>query len=214
MVGVSHTPGVDLESRFARLTQRFGVAPHAGGIFPLLAEHYSEPGRHYHTLQHIHECLLRLDQVKDLPVDSDAVELALWFHDAVYDPTADDNELRSAFLFDRRLGIHLPTQRADNVHAMIMATVHDGDAGDGDARYVVDIDLLGFAAPWPDFLRDTELLRRECRHRTDVQFQLDTLGFFEKLLMRPSIYLTEHFRTNNEIQARQNIADCIARYRS
>lgn len=204
-------PGSVLEVRFTGLMDRLGLAPHADRVFPLLAGYYSEPGRHYHTLQHVHDCLERLDGVKDLLLDPDAAELALWFHDAVYDPAGDDNELRSAFLFDRHVGIHLPTHRADNIHAMIMATVHDGSAG-GDARYVADVDLAGCAAPWPAFLREAVLLRRESGHLTEAQFRLESAGFFRKLLSRPSIYVTEHFRAKCEEAARRNIAALMAEY--
>lgn len=201
----------DLEDRFGVLIARLDLAPHADGVFPLLARCYSEAGRHYHTLAHIRDCLERLDEVGDRLDDRDAAELALWFHDAVYDPARDDNELRSALLFDQHLGIHLPTQRADRVHAMIMATLHTDDPGeDGDASYVVDIDLSSLGAPWPKFRHDSAQLRRESGHLTDDQFQTGTKAFFTRLLARPSVYLTQHFRTRYEAQARRNIEALLA----
>ncbi len=200
-----------LEIRFVGLMGRLELAPHADDIFRLLARHYSEPGRHYHTLAHIRACLDRLDEVRHRLRDADAAELALWFHDAVYDPSRDDNELRSAFLFDRQLGIHMPTQRADDVHAMIMATTHDGAAGMGeDACYVADIDLSGLAAARPDFLRATEQLRRECGHATNSGVDPGSRRFFEKLLSRPGIYLTGYFQSRCEEQARRNIEGLLA----
>lgn len=210
MASVPADPGGDLEERFTRLMQRLGLAPYADGVYQLLAGLYAESGRHYHTLQHIGDCLRRLDQAKGQLTDPDAAELALWFHDAVYDPAGDDNELRSAFLFDRQLGVHLPTRRADAVHAMIMATVHDGNAAEGDARWVADIDLAGIAAPWEEFLHATELLRRERGHLTDRQFRLGSERFFSNLLACRSIYLTDDFRTRCEAQARRNIEEWIA----
>lgn len=105
----------------------------------------------------------------------------------------------------------MPTQRADDIHAMIMATAHDGAAGTGsDASYVADIDLSGLAVALPEFLHATGLLRREFGHRTDSQFQLGLRQFFTKLLSRPGIYLTEYFRTCCEEQARRNIEALIA----
>lgn len=210
MTSVPADPGVDLEERFARLMQRLGLAPHADDAFQLLAGLYSGSGRHYHTLHHVRDGLRQLDRVKGLLADPDAAELALWLHDAVYEPAQDDNELRSAFLFDRQLGVHLPTRRADGIHALIMATVHDGDAGDGDACWVADIDLAGIAAPWEEFLHATQLLRREHDHLTDRQFRLASERFFSRLLARPGIYLTDDFRTRCEAPARRNIEAFIA----
>jgi predicted metal-dependent HD superfamily phosphohydrolase len=44
-----------------------------------------EPQRRYHTLQHLRECLGHLEAVLDQVPDPAAIELALWFHDAVYE---------------------------------------------------------------------------------------------------------------------------------
>lgn len=97
-----------LEGRFLELLRRLDLEPHAGSVFRLVAEHYSEPGRHYHTLEHIGYCLHRLDDVRHLLRDADAAELALWFHDTVYDPSRDDNELRSAFFSTAASGFTCP----------------------------------------------------------------------------------------------------------
>jgi len=139
-----------LEERFSRLLERVGVEPAGGGVFTLLARHYEAPGRRRHGLGHIGDCLARLDAVRERLRDPEAVELALWFHDAVHDPARDDNVLRSAFLFDREVGIHLPTARADRVHAMIMATAHAGGSpADDDARWAADIAALSDARTPP-----------------------------------------------------------------
>lgn len=178
----------------------------AEDLFALLSRCYGEPGRHYHTLAHVRHCLEQLDEVRDRLDDPDAAELALWFHDAVHDPERDDNELRSALLFEERVGIYLPTPRADCIHAMIMATVHDGAFGNGnDTLYVADIDLSGLAAPRPEFLQAAALLDRECGHSAGSGFQIGSERFFRRLLSTPGIYRTEYFRTSCEGRARRNI---------
>lgn len=195
----------EASARFAALLQRLGLAEHFDRVFQRLIDGYSEPGRHYHTLGHVMDCLGALDETSELLEDLDAAELALWFHDVVYDPAARDNELRSALMFDRELGVQLPSPFADKVRTMIMATVHPSAAVDHDAQLVADIDLAGLALPWTEFRHDTELLRRESSHLTVGEFQFGTLGFFAKLMSRPSIYLTDYFRAHYGTQARKNI---------
>ena len=61
----------------------------------LLASH-AAPGRHYHTLQHLSECLTLFADVAHLAERPGEAAIALWFHDAIYVPRAPDNEARSA----------------------------------------------------------------------------------------------------------------------
>ena len=65
-------------------------------LFEKLLEAYSEPQRKYHTLQHLVECIQKFELVSELVNFPREVEIALWFHDAVYDVKAYDNEALSA----------------------------------------------------------------------------------------------------------------------
>ena len=90
----------DLRQRLARaLVANSGIVNRIPDIDPLL---YDAPGRHYHNLRHIRHCLAELDAAKSLAKDPTSVELAIWFHDAVYDPQCHDNEERSAQLMGAR----------------------------------------------------------------------------------------------------------------
>ena len=94
--------GPDLleEQRFTQVWQRAGGnSPNAAQVFAELCSRYSAPGRHYHTPRHICQCLSQLDGARDEIAHADFVEIALWFHDVIYDPKAKDNEDRSARLF-------------------------------------------------------------------------------------------------------------------
>ena len=57
---------------------------------------YEEPQRHYHTLEHLGECLALFERHRTHAERPAEVELALWFHDAVYAIGRADNEARSA----------------------------------------------------------------------------------------------------------------------
>jgi predicted metal-dependent HD superfamily phosphohydrolase len=134
---------------------------------------YSEPHRHYHTLEHIAHALTLFDGARASVRDADAAELALWLHDFVYDPRAKDNEARSAAYAARILHAGgLPSHVAERVTALIMVTRHLASPDDPDAQYVVDADLA--------ICNEAE--RREGRTRVLRAF-----------LDRPRIYLTREF---------------------
>ena len=86
-----------LAARWQRLTTP--LLPDAARrevAFQKLVAAYEAAGRHYHTLAHIEHLLRRLEA---LPLhDAPVVELAVWFHDAVYNPLKSDNEAHSAAL--------------------------------------------------------------------------------------------------------------------
>ena len=72
-------------------------------LYDALVARYSEPHRRYHTLQHLAECFAAFDEIAHLAEHPADVELALWFHDAIYDTRRSDNEQRSAEQSGRNL---------------------------------------------------------------------------------------------------------------
>src|SRR5215469_15140333 len=93
-------PGQD---RWRRLWNSIGAKGDAIVWYEKLAHAYGGPHRYYHNQQHIGDCLVEFDHARNLATQPEAVELAIWFHDAVYDPKASDNEEQSAELAERCL---------------------------------------------------------------------------------------------------------------
>ena len=100
------------------------LAPPAGLLERLLAA-WREPQRHYHTLQHLEECLALFDALREEAHRPAELALALWFHDAVYDVRAHDNEARSAQWAVQALqAAGLARGSCLRVEALIRATCH------------------------------------------------------------------------------------------
>ena len=163
-------------------------------------------------MEHIERCLAECDQVRHLAADPDAVEVALWFHDAVYDPAARDNEARSARLADEALtdaGIDAGVRAA--VTHLILATRHDGQPLVGDAALVADIDLAILGADADAFERYEAAVRREYAALPDAAFYAGRAAILRRFVERPSIYATDPFRTRYEARARTNLTRSLAR---
>jgi len=201
-------------SRFYNLWQRHLITNSSVNesqlepIFQALINAYNESQRYYHTLGHINHCLDQFDQVSHLLKQPDAVELSIWYHDIIYHPGAADNEQRSADTFKQQTDSLFPLEFCNVIYAQIMATLHDqSEILDHDTRYLVDIDLSGFALPWPEFIQDGENIRHEMKSQTDAVFDAKQKSFYLYLLDRPRIYLSEYFFDKYEAKARQNIKD-------
>jgi predicted metal-dependent HD superfamily phosphohydrolase len=181
-------------------------------VFAELAAHYGEAERTYHTLDHVDDCLARLDTVAPLVGNFDAIEIAIWFHDVLCDAGARDNEIRSARWYLERSAGTTPRFRIA-VCRMILASRHIAPAVRLDARFMVDIDLAGFGHPWMEFRRTTDLVRGEFPHKTDEEFARGLAPFMRSLVARPSLYGTDFFRDRCEATARRNVAQLLAEWR-
>ncbi|MFQ6022922.1 MAG: hypothetical protein ACE5NW_09380 [Acidiferrobacterales bacterium] len=180
-----------------------------GPVYEELVQRYSEPHRHYHTCNHINHCLKQHDLATDFMDDPDAVEMGLWFHDAIYDPYASDNELRSAKLFANLVDDHVPPAFRRSVYDLILVTVHPEQPKRLDEQFMVDIDLSSFGLAWEAFKRDSNAVRAEKPHVSDEQFFRGQVKFLQSLLDRPTFFFTDFFRARYETTARSNITRYI-----
>ncbi len=203
--------GID---RFRALWQRCllaGAPDDSAAIHQRLIDGYNESQRFYHTLEHIEHCLRMFDACKSQLEQPDAVELAVWFHDVVFEPGECDNERLSADLYLQLAnGVHSPDLCA-LVDRLIMATLHNGDSlDDADSAYVVDIDLSSFGLPWPEFLRDSDDLRRENEQLSDAEYYRKSTDFQSRLLQRERFFRSDYFAERFESRARDNLAKYFA----
>ena len=196
--------------RFERLWER-RIGEGAGAVFDELDALYREPHRRYHTAAHIVHCLRLFDLAADRMDGPEAVEMALWFHDAIYDVPTEKNELRSAELFAARAGGRGSERFRSKVHRLIMATTHREPPATLDESFMVDIDLSSFGLPWEEFLRDSVAVREEFPHVPDAEFYPRQRKFVESLAARPAFYFTEFFRDRYEARARENVERIFSR---
>lgn len=192
-----------------------GSGPEARAVHQDLVARYTAAERRYHDLRHIEACLNLLDGVRRLASSPDAVELAIWFHDAVYDSRRHDNEEASATLADgamKRIGIDRET--AQPVRGLILATRHAQPPVDADAALLVDIDLSILGQPEAVFDEYERGVRFEYAWVPEADFRAGRSKVLQSFLARPRIYCTDHFRGALEAGARANLARSLARLAS
>lgn len=180
------------------------------GLFDALLTAYAELQRHYHSLQHLAECLNHFELARHLAVHPGEVAIALWFHDAVYDVQGQSNERRSADWALRVLhayGASEATQQA--VEQLIMATKHDATPLQADAQLLVDIDLSILGAAPERFAEYDSQVRAEYSWVPRLIYNAKRKSVLQSFLARPQLYSTPYFRARYETQARLNLAAIV-----
>jgi predicted metal-dependent HD superfamily phosphohydrolase len=192
------TLAADLAGRFQGLFE----AP-AGEAFDRLARLYAEPQRRYHTLDHIADCLEQLDE---RPTDARLIEEALWWHDAIYDPTRSDNEARSADLARADLeALGLDDAERQEVARLILLTAgHRVDPADAVGARLVAIDLSILGREPPAYDRYAAAIRQEYAHVPEPLYRAGRARVLKGFLTGP-IYADPEFAARYEAQARANL---------
>ena len=181
-------------------------------LYDEVVARYSEPHRHYHTARHLDECFAHWDDIGQLATHPAEVALALWFHDAIYEPRRDDNEERSAdWARASAIAAGVPTASADRVHALVMATRHDALPGSVDQQVLVDIDFAILGAPPARFDEYERDVRAEHAWVPDFLFRAKRKEILQAFLARPAIYHSAPMRERLEAQARANLARSLAK---
>jgi predicted metal-dependent HD superfamily phosphohydrolase len=183
-------------------------------VYRELCSLYSQSHRHYHNLCHVAECLAEFYAARSLAREPMAVELALWFHDAVYDTKAHDNEEKSAELARRHLSE--AGARADlcaAVTSLVMATKQHDPSLHPDAPLVVDVDLSILGRPQARFDEYESQIRREYDWVAAATFAAKRAEILERFLARERIYSTEPFFRKYEETARVNLCRSLEQLR-
>jgi len=198
-----------LTKRWHVLLAQLMLVPPAGLLAQLLGA-WREPQRHYHTLQHLAECLALFDELRDQAQRPAEIELALWFHDSVYDVHARDNEARSSAWADRALReAGLPNDACARIHALIMATCHDALPASPDARLLTDIDLAILGAEPERFAEYERQIRAEYAHVPQEIFTRERGRILARFLARSPLFHTKAMQTRLAAPARRNLQHAL-----
>jgi predicted metal-dependent HD superfamily phosphohydrolase len=171
-----------------------------------LVKAYGEPQRAYHSLQHLGECLCVLDEAKAHIQQPDLIEMALWFHDAVYDPKSGENEALSAAMALEALG---HSDAAHEVARLIMLTKsHQPGEGQDDA-WIIDIDLAIFAQSPERVMEYERQIREEYAWVPDEIYREKRAEILAGFLKREPIYQTTWARERFEARAKEGLRTLI-----
>lgn len=179
-------------------------------LFHKLRQAYGEQQRVYHDFSHIRRCLEEFDRVQDRLEHPDEVELAIWFHDIVYDPKSSRNEEDSAaYAASEMKDAAISHESTKMVKDFILATRHNGAVDCPDAQYLMDIDIATLGSI-PEIYQEYETnIRKEYEWVPDSLYREKRKELLMSFLNNDQIYHTPFFRFKYAQMARKNLETAI-----
>ena len=184
--GAGALVGFDAWSRLA------GNSPTSRTEWAAVVAAWSEPHRRYHDLAHLAAVLGLVCELAPAAADPDAVRLAAWYHDIVYEPERGDNEQVSGERARAGLRGLVTDDRLDEVVRLVLLTAgHDPVPGDTNGAVLCDADLAVLAAPPESYAAYASAVRLEYGHLSDGEFTGGRIAVLEHLLALPALYRTD-----------------------
>ena len=180
-------------------TSRLGVG---------LLDRWSEPHRRYHTAEHLLDVLEALDLLFNEDDDADTrlhARLAAWFHDAVYNGRAGEDEEASAALAESLLE-GVVDGRAEVMRLVLLTITHSPQAGDRPAELLCDADLAVLGRAPGGYRRYLAAIRAEYAHVPDPEFARGRAAVVDRLLSLDPLYRTTEGRRLWAAKAQQNLS--------
>jgi predicted metal-dependent HD superfamily phosphohydrolase len=175
----------------------------------IVINYYNEPHRAYHNLDHLIEVLQWLDWYKEgkTSQDYDIIELALFYHDVIYDGARKDSEERSAMLLaEHGLSLGLDLQVIEKAQKLVIMTKDHLTAKSNLEVIMADCDLAILGAEPARFQKYDDDIRKEYHFVPEEIWQEKRPSVMARFQAEARIYKTERFYDRLEEQARENLA--------
>ena len=196
-----------LQSVFIGLCKRYSSDPDLiHQLWDELESNYSEKARHYHTLNHLENLFQQLEEVKTEISDWNVALFALFYHDAIYNASKNNNEEASAELATTRMKqFGIPSETVEAVANMILATKTHLLSENHDINLFTDADLSVLGSDWDSYSEYAKNVRKEYRIYPDLIYKPGRRKVLQHFLNMERIFKTEHFYRKFEAQARENL---------
>lgn len=198
----------DLPLRFQKDLLPYHVAPKMAAMWwEEIHQHYGQPKRAYHNLDHLAALFHWADSYETLLNDPETVHWAIWYHDIIYQARRQDNEEQSAILAKKRLvEIGLPAKKIADVAGYIRATAqHLSVEATGDLAFFLDFDLAILGASPEVYANYAAAVREEYQHVPGFLYRRGRKKVLRYFLETPRLYRTDVLYGLLEEKAKENL---------
>ncbi|MBS3094275.1 hypothetical protein J4474_01285 [Candidatus Pacearchaeota archaeon] len=196
-----------LSGKWARLFMRIGAKGDWQESYKELTQKLSEPQRVYTNKDYVRSCFeqAELANPQQVTLDSlNALELFIFLHKSICDPSRNDNIKKSSdFAYDFLGKMKVDEKLAEKTCKLI--------TGDYQKMDVVDLflarDILSspWGVPYQVFVSNQEKFRQEHAFLTRPEFNQWISEVYQKMLGEDLIYLTPQFKNKYESITRKNL---------
>lgn len=171
-----------------------------------LEKAYSSPSRNYHNLVHILQMIKLAYQFQSKLEHFHLINLAIFYHDVIYDASRQDNELKSwEFALNHLKPFCLNKLELSFIKDSILATQGHQSQSNSDIAYLLDFDLSILGKNWDTYSEYTRQIRQEYAIYPDNMYIPGRIQVLNHFLESGSIYQTLDFKEQFETQALSNL---------
>ncbi|MCU1515672.1 MAG: hypothetical protein JWQ75_393 [Pseudarthrobacter sp.] len=188
------------------------IMPGHDALFLDLLDRWGEAHRRYHGRTHLLAVLEALDLLADPGDPPRTVQLAAWFHDAVYRGAAGQDEEDSARLAEDRLAqAGLPAADVEEVARLVRLTSdHRPEQGDDDGALLCDADLSVLGGEPEPYARYVAAVREDYAHIGDADFAAGRAAVVRRLLELDPLFHSQRAQELWLDAARRNLQGELA----
>ncbi len=171
-----------------------------------LLARWREPHRRHHDERHLTEVLAAIGSLAGPDDDTEAVELAAWFHDAVYAGRPDDEERSADLARDELVTTGADPTVVDEVVRLVLLTrAHDPQPDDRPGALLCDADLSVLGADPQRYADYAAAVRAEYAHVDDADWRTGRARVLRDLLALDPLFRTAEGRGRWQVAARTNL---------
>jgi len=201
-----------LQTHFQHLCQALAIpTPKQEAFWQFLTQNYQQADRHYHNLTHLHNMLQLFDQYQTDIQQPLVFQLAIWWHDVIYNAKRKDNEKKSAESAQQMLAAFLSEIQMQTLTELILSTEkHQPLNEHPDTQLFLDVDLAILAADRATYQKYSQAIWKEYKKAyLKILYKMGRKKALKHFLQQTNIFYTPLFRQKYEAQARQNIQEEI-----
>lgn len=174
--------------------------------------YYTQSHRAYHNLQHLSDLFNQLEQIENKITNLPAIQMAIWYHDIIYNPLKKNNEEKSADLASERLSeAGIENHLLQKIHTLIISTkshhTENWTAKEEkrDNDYLLDMDLSILGRHWDNYREYTQQIRQEYKVVPGILYRRGRKKVLRHFLEQSQIYKTKNYQERYEANARSNM---------